>query len=505
MKQISKSRIMKVTVMMRFSDPVRKFQFDHNVSTCLTNKFPEMLLNEDGKEVVEDEDFSFAPGEGKTPTNIMMEKNWDIKAWPSLHPDGMYGLHHSRNIKLSDQKYFVHRIRNKDRRFEENPGYVFAAASYIEKKQLQSNANISFSRGKKTTKNDGGTEYMLNDPFTVFENMKNTPKYWQKYKYEMIAKLENLGPFQWFFTLSCADRMWDENFSSLLETRDLKLDYEVLPDGTNKTSVKFMEEGQEEIMELHEFLEEKVDESEHEMIRTNVLNATRNFQHRVTTFIKEIIFGENNPMRVKNLSYKVEFQGRGAGHIHGVLWTNLSEFEKLPETGEPAEFSHLTNAFRKLREDEPLGKLEIEDVVKYVDKFITCSLNPDKLSEMVSDGKRLAELAEAVQKHCHTRTCHKYDDTCRFHKPTYPMKETRIFQKKTSTAELKGDDVQAGSNPELLKKVKELLDDKDTIKTIMDKYDKVNESKEEYKTNMENRIDELLDIAGQSIQSIVKQ
>ena len=44
--------------------------------------------------------------------------------------------------------------------------------------------------------------------------------------------------------------------------------------------------------------------------------------------------------------------------------------------------------------------------------------------------------------------------------------------------------------------MKELLDDKDTIKTIMDKYDKVNESKEEYKTNMENRIDELLKIAG---------
>ena len=182
-----------------------------------------MLLNDDGKEVAEDDDFAFAPGEGKIPKNILMDNDWDIKAWPSLHPDGNCGLHQSRKVKLSDQKYFVQRIRNKDRRFEENPGYVFAAASYIEKKQLQSNANISFSRGKKTKNEEGGTEYTLNDPFTVFENMKNTPKYWQKYKYEMIAKLENLGPFQWFFTLSCADRRWDENFSSLLEDRDLKL------------------------------------------------------------------------------------------------------------------------------------------------------------------------------------------------------------------------------------------------------------------------------------------
>ena len=53
-------------------------QFDHNVSTCLTNKFPEMLVDDDGKEIIPD-DFSFAPGEGKTPINFLNEKDWDIK------------------------------------------------------------------------------------------------------------------------------------------------------------------------------------------------------------------------------------------------------------------------------------------------------------------------------------------------------------------------------------------------------------------------------------------
>ena len=269
------------------NDPVKKMQFDHNVSTCLTNKFPEMLLDDDGKEILSEEDFSFAPAEGKTPKNFLSQKDWDIKAWPSVHPDGNFGLHHKRKINLTDQKYFVHRIRNKDRRFEGNPGYVFAAASYIEKKKLQSNANISFCRGKKTSTNDG-MEYTLDDPFTVFDNLKNTPKYWQKYKYEMIAKLENLGPFQWFFTLSCADRMWNENFSSLLEDiKDIKLEYEVLPNGISRTTVKFIEDGNEETMELQQYLEEKVDESQHEMIRTNLLNATRNFQHRVREGFKK--------------------------------------------------------------------------------------------------------------------------------------------------------------------------------------------------------------------------
>ena len=132
-------------------DPVRKFQFDHNVSTCLTNKFPEMLANDDGEEVQESDDFSFAPGEGKTPSNIFMDVDWDIKAWPSLHPDGKYGIHHKRTVPLSEQKYFVQRIRNKDRRFEENPGYVFAATSYVEEKKTAEQCKHFIFKRKKNS------------------------------------------------------------------------------------------------------------------------------------------------------------------------------------------------------------------------------------------------------------------------------------------------------------------------------------------------------------------
>ena len=67
---------------------------------------------------------------------------------------------------------------------------------------------------------------------------------------------------------------------------------------------------------LEQFLQEDVNESLHEMIRTNVLTATRNFQHRVLAFRNEILLGKNNPMKIKHISYRVEFQGRGAAHIH---------------------------------------------------------------------------------------------------------------------------------------------------------------------------------------------
>ena len=46
----------------------------------------------------------------------------------------------------------------------------------------------------------------------------------------MIAKLENLGAFHLFFTLSCADLRWDENFAAILRDKGLNLIYLVIPD-----------------------------------------------------------------------------------------------------------------------------------------------------------------------------------------------------------------------------------------------------------------------------------
>ena len=148
---------------------------------------------------------SIAPGEGKLPTNILEENAWDLKTFPGLLPDGKNSLHAARNVKLSEQDYFVQCIMNKDLRFAQNTAFVFASVALIEKKQIQRNMGISFNRGTAKEDENGDTVYSLEDPFSVLENIKNTPRYWQKAKYELIARLENLGPFTFFFTLSCVD------------------------------------------------------------------------------------------------------------------------------------------------------------------------------------------------------------------------------------------------------------------------------------------------------------
>ena len=224
----------------------------------------------------------------------------------------------------------------------------------------------------------------------------------------MIAKLENLGPFHIFFTLSCGDTQYDENFSSFLVENGYSMEYIRNEDGSTKTVVN-SKDGRSQ-KSLKDFLIEDVDDSLHELIRTNVLTATRNFQHRVEAFKKEILRGKNNPMKIKHMSYRVEFQGRGAAHIHGTLWVNIkkieksSSFKKENSSGQP---NHLYEAFQKLRGDNKLNNSEKDAIATFTDQFVTCSLNPAIVTQQVVD------IALKVNCHYCTRKC---ENKCKYEK-----------------------------------------------------------------------------------------
>ena len=123
-------------------------------------------------------------------------------------------------------------------------------------------------------------------------------RYWSKKKLELFAKVENLGVFHIFWTLSCADYRFNENFTSFL--KDEKISYN-------------FNDGQEEVLingvSVEDYLSKN--SSKHEYIKNNILTATRNFNHRVKTFVKTIIMNKFNPMNVLYYNYRVEFQMRG--------------------------------------------------------------------------------------------------------------------------------------------------------------------------------------------------
>lgn len=139
-------------------DAVQKQKFHVNRPTVMVNDYPEVDIRQDQQNWNDTDESTngnnsivIAPGEGKIPSNILQEIDWDIKSYPCLHPDGRNGYYEERPTKLPFQQYIQRRILNHDRRFANNSSYVFAAFAYNEQNVLQRNINVAYMRGKKTT------------------------------------------------------------------------------------------------------------------------------------------------------------------------------------------------------------------------------------------------------------------------------------------------------------------------------------------------------------------
>ena len=501
----------------REKDVVKKNQADvYGKSLALAQQYPEMEHGDEHNAV------TIAPGEGEKPKNVLLDKDVDVQAFPDLNsPDGRYGLHEKRAVRLTDQNFFVQTICNRERKFAQNPSYVYFAVSYIELKQIMRNLNMQGRRGREVIGEDGKRTLHLDDAFCVLDNVKQTPRYWQKARYEMYADIDNLGGFQCFWTLSCADLRWEETISKALRDEGLELRYST--DGFHSDEELEGVKGHVEVkslasgvwMSLPEFLEQDANKSRHEYVRENVLSLTRCFNQRVKAFIREIVMAKDNPMRVYKYSYKTEFQNRGAPHVHGVLWMDM---EKLEKTG----FEGLKEAYAQLRKEDGVTQKHVNVLAKFVDAMTTVSLCPAEVGELV------ASRAKETQNHHHTKkACRKNGATkCRFGKPHFPSDRTliavpeRMWSMKDSDGEytLHSDDVaevnfempEEEDNPdeltarqllqgtfeEVLSKVKAVLEEEETLKAIWEKVPEKGDTVEEYERNRTLRIKELLAVAG---------
>ena len=517
-------------------DPVRKYQYDYNNTTCMTNKFPEAEYQSA---------LSFAPAEGKIPTSILKDENWDINSFPNLHPSGRNKMFQEREVKVTPQQYLIQRLKNKDSRFEKCTPYVFAAAAYIEEKQMERNIGISFNKGKRSDSGEGQKSYELEDAYSVLDKVKGTPKYWKTAKMEMLAKIDNFGPFHWFYTLSCADMRWDVNFSTILIEKGYKIiwlskekeedDLRVIEKDEVgledvKVKVEFKFEGDTVTEDLDIFLEKYCDLSLHESIRTNVLIATRNFVHRVQAFRTEIMMGKGSPLRIKYWSDKMEFQGRGAGHIHGVAWSDLKEIAELmkeeknaglilskactntSESESDPDISDLEKAYQSLKENRHLKEAEEEALIDFVDRAVTCTLNPDLVAKMIDPSKgkhigiKIIEIVRACMIHHHTKACRKCGSIikCRFRFPRFPMWETILTTKEQDEESVEEKEKKLKKHKEVLDSVLEVLEDTEKVENIMNSYKKEDESISEYRANRKKRILKVLELAAVNPQDYEK-
>ena len=138
---------------------------------------------------------------------------------------------------------------------------------------------------------------------------------------------------------------------------------------------------------------------------------------------------KESPMNVKIFDYRVEFKARGAAHVHGVLWVDF----KQKFTNE-LNNEILKSVFNKLKNEENLEDVEEKEVIKYIDIFVTCTLDKNEARKLLirdcGDKDVLAakavEIAGTVNSHRHNKSCRKYNTACRFDYPKLPSVRTLL-------------------------------------------------------------------------------
>jgi hypothetical protein len=263
---------------------------------------------------------------------------------------------------------------------------------------------------------------------------------------------------------------------------------------------------------------------------------------------------KNSDLSVKYFSTKLEFQGRGAGHNHGVLWVDLKKMELkinnskgdliyigdlLPKKGikkikfllrkalytvvvkkenlEGDEKIDMKNAVIQLGSklsppneniDEILAHFKFYGIDQAFKKFKAMDhlldyeeaaiiAFADKFTTVSLSphviGEKAAKIAYKVNRHKHTKACRKYGTKCRFNFPRFPVWKTIVAQ----PIKLEGEagKVLADRYQKLLTAVQLNLLDDETINEVCSKHTHPT-NRAEYEANRESKIKMILRIVG---------
>ena len=194
----------------------------------------------------------------------------------------------------------------------------------VEREMLEKQINVSGFRGALGSKSE---ITQLHDSFSVFQKIAGSPKYWQVARSELIAKVQQLGPFHGFFTLSCAEMRWIEVYVCILMDLGITgLEITHGKDGNwngSDAEVLVIDSTLDKPLPIMDYLKEKK-LCKNKTLMNYIFLITRIFDDRVKSFLKNIVMnsGENEP-KFRYYNYRIEFQARGLPHVHGVLWLDI--------------------------------------------------------------------------------------------------------------------------------------------------------------------------------------
>lgn len=282
------------------------------------------------------------------PVNIMDEPKAEEMGWFHLFPYGINGLYERRDIPITVKDYFQTRVMNSDTRFQ-SPDYVMYALSIFEFLRANSNINVCCKKIQK----DG---HEVDDLHLYIRNLRGSGAYFTQCTKELTSMMAQLGTPSFFLTFSADDLHWPDLRYALL-----------LADGRPHVDPFSLTAEETQVL-----------------IEKFPVTVMRHFQNRFLALLNlmqndDILFGG----KVVDFWWRIEFQNRGAPHVHMVIWV-----ENMP------------------RLDQNMTEEELQSFIDRIDSIISCKL-PDS-----NEDSELYELVSNCQHHHHTATCFKRGNFC---------------------------------------------------------------------------------------------
>ena len=149
--------------------------------------------------------------------------------------------------------------------------------------------------------------------FEVFKTMRGTSMYYQDAKKNLMAILRQNGCPSLFLTVSSAEYKWKELVKQILET-----------EWKQEVSIEYVE---------------SLSESErNKIISRSAVQSTVHFQKRIEKLFNLFKYDDIfDGYTATDFFYRIEFQARGAPHLHALLWLQDLNGEIAPTFWRPSK------------------------------------------------------------------------------------------------------------------------------------------------------------------------
>ncbi|XP_070191701.1 uncharacterized protein [Littorina saxatilis] len=326
---------------------------------------------------------NIAPGEGKHPLGLFMDKDCEEKSFPTIFC-GQRRVDNSDRMKpLTYSKICKAELRSADRRAAHSIANIFFKLKKLQMLQIRDLATTALRKvkGAKTghtagqLRKDGAIEDLLRQDqgYRVLKTLRSSPPYWQAKQKDLFAMIRQLGRPTFFATFSAAETRWLDLLRVLY-----RMEHSVDPTDDDLENLTWQEKSQ--------------------LIQKDPVTCARHFDYRVQVLFRKVIMSDLQPLgKVTDHFFRVEFQQRGSPHIHCMIWV-----EDAPKADTDSD----------------------EDVVAFLDKHLTCQRHEEGELKDVS----------SLHEHKHSKSCKKGGKhVCRFGFPLPPMSKTMMLRPLTQS------------------------------------------------------------------------